>query len=212
MSRAIGLRRFGRDVPGQYDSTGRPQAVKGICRADGNCGGLRLHVPVIDSVWLRAEVDVTVNATDKAGNDVEETYYFYTVMRSFGTNAKVNSDSGTAVQDNPAVATDPDGNIWVAWDQRTTADTDIYIAKLPADGNAFGPLVLIYNDSRYQSNPAVAVDQAGKLYVVWEQWSATDPNHHIMMASSTDGIHWVADPCTPPQRVDPLRLSRRLSL
>ncbi len=192
---------------GRYDSTGTSQAVKGVCRRTGTTADYTFTFLPTTKFNYEQKVDVSAQVADSASpsNTGTVNYSFYTRMRSFGANVKVNSDTGTAAQDNPAVATGPNGDIWIVWDQRTTptSDADVYIARLPADANAFEPSVRIYNNSKNQANPAIAADAGGRLYVVWEQWSTTDPNHHIMLATSADGVAWVADPNTPPLRVNP---------
>lgn len=186
---------------GVYDSTDAEQLVRGVCRRTGTAADYAFTFLPTTKFRYEQEVNVRVEASDVSSNEDTTDYAFQTQLRSFGENAKVNSDTGTAIQDNPAVATDPSGNIWVAWDQKatSTAAPDIYVAKLAEDGNAFGASVLVYQSDDYQSNPAVAVDPTtGRLYVAWEQWTATDPNHQIMMASSADGATW-----TDPNRVNP---------
>lgn len=177
---------------GVYDSTGTGQYVRGVCRRTGTASDYTFTFLPTSQFTYEQLVTVTVEASDVAGNAGTTSYLFHTQLRSFGQNVKVNSDTGAAIQDNPAVATDSDGNIWVVWDQKATAasDTDVYIARLPADGNAFEPAALIFDSDLYQSNPAVAVDSTGRLYVVWEQWSASDPNRHILETNSSDGVHW----------------------
>ncbi len=190
---------------GEYDTTGDEQAVRGITRRTGDPNDLTFTFLPSTRFEYEQQVDVTVEAADLEGNGNTVSYSFFTQMRTFGANVKVNSDTGAAIQDNPAVAVEPNGTIWVVWDQRatSTSDADVYIARLPADGSAFEPSVLIYNNSLNQANPAIAIDAAGRLYVAWEQSSATDPNRFIMLATSTDGETWVSDPNNPPLRVDP---------
>ncbi len=190
---------------GEYDTTEEEQLVRGITRRTGEPNDLTFTFLPSTPFGYEQQVNVTAEVEDEVGNQDTVNYSFFTQMRTFGGNVKVNSDTGAAIQDNPAVAAEPNGTIWVVWDQRATAssDRDVYIAKLPADGNAFEPSVLIYNNSLNQANPAIAVDSTGKLYVAWEQWSATDPNRFIMLATSTNGQTWVSDPNNPPLRVDP---------
>ncbi|MCK4784944.1 MAG: hypothetical protein KAV87_14425 [Desulfobacteraceae bacterium] len=144
------------------------------------------------------EVEVVVHAEDIAGNEVNETYTFYTVMRSFGPNIQVNSDIGDFVANNPATARDSDGNIWVVWDEMTAAgDTDVRIAKLPADGGTFEASLTVVGSVNNQRNPAIAIDSDDVLYVVWEEFA--DPNWDILLLTSEDGITWTygsgSDPC-----------------
>jgi len=177
---------------GVYDSTGNSQTVIGVCRRVGTAADYTFVFHPSTLFDYEQKVDVVVNATDKAGNDMTEAYYFYTVMRSFGKNFKVNSDTGTIVQNRPATAMDSAGNIWVVWDETTAAgNTDIYIGKLPADGSAFKasvPVVKALNDQR---NPAIAID-GNKIYVAWE---GNDPNGYwdIFASTSINGTNW-SDP------------------
>jgi hypothetical protein len=186
---------------GQYDTTGDEQAVRGVTRRTGDPNDYTFTFLPSTQFQYEQQVNVTVEVADLAGNEDTVDYLFFTQTRMFGANVKVNSDAGTAVQDNPAVAVEPNGAIWVVWDQRATltSDAGVYFARLPADGTAFEPSVRIFNDPNNQVNPATAADSIGRLYVVWEQWGTDDLNHHIMLTSSADdGATW-----SEPARVDP---------
>lgn len=157
------------------------------------------------------QVDVKVDPADKAGNVMpEQNYYFYTAMRSFGKNAKVNTDTGTLIQNNPATITDSEGNIWIVWDQTNAAgNTDIFIGRLPVDANAFEDSTSVANDSNNQRKPAIAVDGNDVVYVAWE---GNDPNGHwdIFVSASANGTTWstpvkvdVGDPCNTSDQISP---------
>lgn len=136
------------------------------------------------------KVDVAVNASDEAGNEAEETYHFYTVMRSFSKNYKVNSDTGTLVQDHPASVTDSTGNKWVVWDQTTeSGGTDIYIGKLATGDSSFGASTAVYSDPGIQSYPVIAIGSDDTLYVAWQRQSAGSP-WDIYVSKSTNGTTW----------------------
>ncbi len=139
-------------------------------------------------------MDITVNATDEAGNVMpEESYHFYTEMRSFGKNSKVNSDTGSLIQDHPATAMDSAGDIWVVWDQTTEAgNTDIYIGKLTSGGSFFGQSAAVCSDHGLQSHPVIAVDSDDILYVAWQGHAVGSP-WDIYVTSSADGTAW-SDP------------------
>lgn len=199
--------------PGVYDSNSlHPnQAVRGICRRVGSDADYTFVFQPSTLFDYEQKVDVTVNAADKAGNVMpEKTYHFYTVMRSFGKNAKVNTDTGTLVQNNPATVTDSEGNIWIVWDQTNAAgNTDIFIGRLPVDANAFADSVPVVSDSNNQRNPAIAVDGNDVVYVAWEN---DDPNGHwdIFVSASANGTTWstpvkvdVGDPCNTTDQTSP---------
>jgi hypothetical protein len=126
-----------------------------------------------------------------------QTYYFYTVMREFGKNVKVNSDTGAPIQDRPATATDSVGNICVVWDQTTVAgDTDIYVGRLQADSSTFGSSLQVTGGPHYQQNPAIAIDNDDKIYIVWQ---GDDPSAKwdIFVSMSADGTS-----CSSPVKIN----------
>ncbi|MBW7992006.1 MAG: hypothetical protein FVQ84_18600 [Planctomycetes bacterium] len=177
---------------GVYDST------EGICRRVGTASDYTFVFQPSTLFDYEQKVDVVVNAKDKAGNSITpaETYSFYTLMRTFGKNVKVNSDTGTLAQNHPATARDSDNNIWIVWDQTTAAgDTDIYISKLPVGGSAFMSSVPVINTTNNQRNPAIAIN-GNKIYVVWEELSGS--NWDILLLTSTDGIKWTYGPDNKP--------------
>ena len=199
--------------PGVYDSNSlHPnQAVRGICRRVGSDADYTFVFQPSTLFDYEQKVDVTVDAEDKAGNEMtQENYHFYTVMRSFGKNAKVNTDTGTLIQNNSATVTDSEGNIWIVWDQTNAAgNTDIFIGRLPVDANAFEASTSVANDSNNQRNPAIAVDGNDVVYVAWEN---DDPNGHwdIFVSASANGTTWstpvkvdVGDPCNTTDQTSP---------
>ena len=172
-----------------YDSTDKVQTVKGICRRAGTETD---YIFVFQGSTLfdyEQEVNVEVNATDKAGYDMTETYSFYTLMRTFGKNIKVNTDTGTLVQNHPATAMDSSGNIWIVWEHTViTGDSDIYIGKLAEGGSAFESSQLVFGDPNDQRNASIAIDD-DKIYVAWQ---GNDPNGlwDIFVSTSTNGTDW----------------------
>ncbi len=174
----------------------------GVCRRTGTAADYTFIFQPSTLFDYEQKVDIEVSTTDKAGNEMTETYYFYTVMRSFAANAEVNSDIGTLVQNRPATSVDSAGNIWVVWDQTTAAgDTDIYIGKLQANGSTFQTSVPVIKGQNDQRNSAIAIDGSDKIYVTWEERNPSDPDSkwNIFVAPSTNGINWTTsvriDPC-----------------
>lgn len=178
---------------GEYDTTGNSQTVRGVCTRSGTEADYTFVFEPSTVFDYEQEVNVTVDATDRAGNAMPQAnYHFHTVMRTFGPSAKVNSDVGTLVQDNPATAVDSSGNIWIVWDQTNAAgDTDIYIGKLPSGGDFFEASVPVVNNSSRQRNPDIAINAAGRIYVVW-QGDDINGNWDVFISSSTDGTNWSA--------------------
>jgi hypothetical protein len=177
--------------PGIYDSTGLTQTVRGTCARAGTPDKYAFLFQPTTVFDCEQKVDVVIDTDDLAGNAMaEQTYHFYTAMRSFGENAKVNSDTGMLVQNRPATATDSAGNIWVVWDQTTgTGDTDIYVGQLEADAGAFGPSVAIVSDPNSQGDPVIAIDSNDVIYVAWQGDDASGM-WDIFVSTSADGTSW----------------------
>ncbi len=186
---------------GMYDSRSATQAIRGVCKRTGTATSYTFtFVPSVPYGYEK-ELDVVVTASDAVGNDSEASFHFWTVTRLFGVNAKVNSDTGSLMQDNPATTTDSYGNIWVVWDQTNTAgDTDIYVGTLAADANSFSTSTPIAASAVNERRPAIAVDANDLVYVAWE---ADDPNGHwdVYVSSSSDGTSWTTP--TPVNIGDP---------
>ena len=135
-------------------------------------------------------VSVTANATDLAGNPMDEySYSFKTEMRSFSKNKQVSSGSfnkGKAV-----TARNSTGDIWTVWHTGQTGNRDIYIGKLAAGADSFGDSVQITNNDADQCNPTIAIDSADKLYVAWQD--SRNGEWDIYVSTSTDGISFSAE-------------------
>lgn len=114
-----------------------------------------------------------------------------TLLRHWSVNIKANDDTGTASQENPSLAVDADGNIYVAWEDERNGDYDIYFAKSIDGGVTWSTNVKVNDDtsSSDQEDPSLAVDGNGDLYLAWddERGGGSD----IYFAKSTDGgVTW----------------------
>jgi len=90
--------------------------------------------------------------------------------RLWAADVRVNSDSGDAPQEYPAVATDGSGNAVIVWRDSRNGDADIYAQRLDISGNklwAADVRINSDNGTAFQECPAVAVDGSGNAVVVW---------------------------------------------
>ena len=174
-----------------YDTTAVDQVVKGICKRSGTEAETCFSFTPSTAFDYEQQVDVVVTASDESSNSESYSYHFTTELRSFGANAKVNSDSGTLDQDHPSTVVDSSGNIWVVWDQESgvVGDSDIYIGKLSNDSDSFGNSTVVYSGANSQSHPVLGIDSSDTLYVAWQQ---DDPNGFwdVYISSSANGVAW----------------------
>ncbi len=89
---------------------------------------------------------------------------------ALGANFKVNDDSGSVRQGEPAIAMDGHGNFVVVWEDYRNGNADIYAQRYDADGHALGTNFKVNDDSGSvdQRFPAIGVDSAGNVVVVWQ--------------------------------------------
>ncbi len=101
----------------------------------------------------------------------------------------VNNDGSGATQREPSLSLDASDNIYIAWRDTRTGTDDIYFSKSTDGGLSFSANVRV-NDmtTSWQIEPALAVDAAGLVHVVWtdnRNRFSTGPD--IYYANSTDG-------------------------
>ena len=167
----------------------------GDCRRVGNKADYRFVYQSNEIFDYDQTVSITVNATDLAGNAMNEhSYSFATEMRSFGQNKAVNSGSVNLDCDRPVTVRDSSGNIWAAWHAGVTGSRDIYIGKLASGAENFGSTVQLTNDAADQCNPSIAIGSDDKLYVAWQDNRQADDNNQgdwdIYISTSVDGTNW----------------------
>src|SRR5207245_7388873 len=113
---------------------------------------------------------------------------------TWSPNIYVNSDVGSAVQQDPTIAVDLAGTIYVAWTDGRNANTapDIYEAWSANAGASFGANVQVNDDRGLapQLSPSL-VANAGKIQIAWADYrTGGSTNYDIYTASSEDGITW----------------------
>jgi len=159
----------------------------GDCRRIGNNANYQfVFQPVQDLLYNDQTITITVNATDLAGNAMNEQYSFVTEMHLFGQNKLVNANLDN--NDRPVTVCDSSGNIWAAWHTGSAGSRDIYIATLASGADSFGNIVQLTNDATDQCNPVLALDSNNMLYVVWQD--NRNGNWDIYLSTSADGTNW----------------------
>jgi hypothetical protein len=84
-----------------------------------------------------------------------------------------------------AVAADSAGNVYAIWEDNRDDRYDIYYAKLPAGSNVWSTSSKVNDDppnAADQYAVDLAVDGAGNVYAVWEQWHESSETWAIYSA------------------------------
>src|SRR5207245_2327929 len=113
---------------------------------------------------------------------------------TWSPNIFLNSDVGNFVQQDPTIAVDAAGTIYVAWTDYRNANTapDIYEARSSNAGASFGANVKVNDDQGLapQLNPNLAAN-AGKVQIAWADYrTGGATSYDIYTASSVDGVAW----------------------
>ena len=113
---------------------------------------------------------------------------------TWSPNIFLNGDSGNFVQQDPTIAVDAAGTIYVAWTDYRSANTgpDIYEAWSANAGASFGANVQVNDDQgpAPQLNPSLAAN-AGKVQIAWSDYrTGGATSYDIYTASSADGVTW----------------------
>ncbi len=178
------------EVAGNLVYTGDTDAYNsayGDCRRSGTQDDYTFVYQADESFRFNRRITVVVNATDLGGNALTNySYAFKTEMHSFGQNKKVKSGAKGTL----ATAKDPSGDTWVAFDTETANGGDISVSRLAAGAETFDSAARVTADTFEQSDPEIAADSTGKLYVTWQDKRAGDWD--VYVATSSDGINWSA--------------------
>ena len=111
---------------------------------------------------------------------------------SWTYNQRVNATEGSATQWEPDIAVDSTGNVYAVWRDNRSGVDEIYFAYRASGGSWSANLRV--NDSVVPSvaqNPAVAVDEEGNAYVVWED--GRNGNNDIYFAYRPARGNWGAN-------------------
>lgn len=88
----------------------------------------------------------------------------------FGPNVRVeDAVSPTYTQQDPTIAIDTNGNVYIVWYDKRNGNDDIYFAKSTDGGSSFGTNIRVDDDlsASGQYAPSIAADANLNVYVTW---------------------------------------------
>ena len=131
--------------------------------------------------------DINVVWYDTSGN--MEIYFSRSTDDGISWSKAVNISNNSGCSVSPAIAVDNAGNINVVWQDSISGNWDIYFSRSTDDGVTWSQVVKISNKTGNSYSPAIAVDSAGNINVVWQ--NCTPGNYKIYFSRSTDdGVTW----------------------
>jgi hypothetical protein len=114
-----------------------------------------------------------------------------------GDEFEVPQDSGNFDQINPDVASDPDGNFVVVWQDRNnySYQAEILARRFDGAGNAVGNEIPVSNTQNFaiERQPAVAMDDDGNFIVVWEIYSSGNDEEILYRGFDAAGNELIAE-------------------
>jgi len=152
-------------------------------RPAGGTWGPNVRVNDDEGTADQSQPDIAVDASgnayglwdDKRNGNMDIYFSYRPAGGSWGSNVRVNDDTGAAQQSRPAIAVDASGNAYTVWHDKRNGNMDIYFSYRPA-GGTWGPNVKVNDDagSAEQWWPAIGVDDSGNTYAVWYDYDFRD--------------------------------------
>jgi RHS repeat-associated protein len=114
---------------------------------------------------------------------------------TWAASVKVNSDTGTTVQDHPQIAIAADGSTYLVWDDARAGNADIEFSRRNPSTGLWDANVKVNKDTgtRIQLNPAVSTDGASSAYVVWQDERNGAGKPDIYYQKRTSAGTWLAN-------------------
>jgi hypothetical protein len=131
------------------------------------------------------------NATHDGHWDLDIYFSYRPDGGGWGANQRVNDDASTQIQDWPAIAADGAGNAYAVWKDYRNGYPAIYFSYRPAGGSWSTNQRVDDGGTRDVDHPDIAIDSAGNLYALWQDWRNGDPD--VYFSYQPAGGSWGAN-------------------
>jgi hypothetical protein len=128
---------------------------------------------MVEERWERGNkifdgTDIPINTSQHHLLSEQEITNLTAIIKDFQVNE--NAGPNGAVQKEPAIARNGNGDFVITWQDQRNVDRDIYAQRYTSNGSALGSNFRVNDDSELgtQSRPAIAVDGVGNFVIAWE--------------------------------------------
>ena len=173
----------------------------GVCtRSGAKADYTYSYQPKASSVGVQSAV--IISARDRAGRALpEQKYTFDTRANVFSAGQEVAPEQASAGQvlaldqtglgqSKSATVADSKGNTWSVWQEGDTGQRQIYVSRVSGGAETSDDTAQLTQGKGDHCDPAIAVDGAGVMYVVWQE--NVRGNWDVCTSVSADGKTWSA--------------------
>ncbi len=91
-------------------------------------------------------------------------------VKQWVNDIRINSDTGNAIQENPVIVEDFNGNFYVVWQDNRNGNLDIYMQMIDSNGNKLIEFDVRINKNQTgsQENPDILINSSGYLVITWQ--------------------------------------------
>ena len=156
----------------RYSSSGVPQGA--AFRVNDDSGSKWQRSPAI-AIDARGNFVIVWIDTRNRDSDIYAQRYSSSGVPQ-GPNFRINDDSGSSRQEDPAIAVDGSGNFVVVWIDFRDGDGDVYAQRYTSTGERQGANFQVNDDSGHilQDFAAIAIDGSGNFVVLWAEYRDRD--------------------------------------
>jgi hypothetical protein len=106
------------------------------------------------------------------------------------SNFRVNDDTGTSDQGDPAITMDCSGDFVIAWEDYRNINLDVYAQRYNASGSMLGPNFEVNDDvsTADQFLSAIAMDNSGSFVITWEDYRFDDYGDIYAQRYNSSGV------------------------
>jgi hypothetical protein len=142
---------------------------------------------VTDAGYVNEDnVKIAINATTRktgiasiTGNFILENF----ILGQWEPNIRVDDDAGITTAEAPKLAAEGD-TVYAVWTDYRNVNADIYFSFSTDAGTTWATALRVCDDANAQTEPAIASDGAGNVYIVWTDYRTVDSS--IYMATGND--------------------------